>query len=195
MTIGPATPGYFDIDFYERVQQVVQSWKVLDLLDGEAEPGEEARRACERLVYQEARLIDQGRLDEWLELFTEQSAYWLPADVTFRNPATTVSWEFNDRRRMEERVERLMTGKAYSQIPPTRTTHSYTNIEQVQVNDDEIHLLCNFIVNTSRPEGARVLSGWNGFILQRVNDEWMIELKRVNLLDADGPQGNLSFFL
>lgn len=195
MTIEGATPGYFDIGFYERIQRIVQSWKVLDLLDGELDPDEETRRACERLVYQEARLIDQGRLDEWLDLYTEQSAYWLPADVLLRDPAVTVSWEFNDRRRMEERVDRLMTGKAYSQMPPTRSTHSYTNVEQVQVADDEVHLLCNFMVNTSRPEGARLLSGWNGFILKRIEDQWMIELKRVNLLDADGPQGNLSFFL
>ncbi len=96
---------------------------------------------------------------------------------------------------MEERVERLLTGKAYSQLPPTRTTHSYTNIELLAVSATEVHAICNFMLNTHRPDGNRLLSGWNGFILQLVDNKWLIELKRVNLLDADGPQNNLSFFL
>jgi ethylbenzene dioxygenase beta subunit len=150
---------------------------------------------CRALLYQEARLIDRGRLDDWLDLFSDSACYWLPADASGLNPAETVSWEFNDRRRMEERVERILTGKAYSQLPPTRTTHNYTNIELIAVSDDEVHALCNFMINTHRPEGNRLLSGWNGFILKRQDAAWLIDLKRVNLLDADAPQGNLSFFL
>lgn len=195
MTVPGAQPGYFDLDFYARIQRAVRSWMTMDAIPADSRLSPEAEWQCRALLLQEARLIDQGRLDDWLDLFTDTGCYWLPADVAQLDPATTVSWEFNDRRRMEERVERLLTGKAYSQIPPTRTTHSYTNIELIGVSDEEVHALCNFMINTHRPEGNRLLSGWNGFILKSDGDGWLIEMKRVNLLDADSPQGNLSFFL
>lgn len=195
MTVPGARPGYFDLDFYARIQRAVRSWMTMDAIPADSRLSSEAEWQCRALLLQEARLIDQGRLDDWLDLFTDTGCYWLPADAAQLDPATTVSWEFNDRRRMEERVERLLTGKAYSQMPPTRTTHSYTNIELIGVSDDEVHALCNFMINTHRPEGNRLLSGWNGFILKSDGDGWLIEMKRVNLLDADSPQGNLSFFL
>jgi ethylbenzene dioxygenase subunit beta len=195
MTIPEATSGYFDLDFYNRMHQTVRSWATMDAIPESMRLSAETEWQCGALLYHEARLIDQGRLDDWLDLFTDNACYWLPADASELNPAKTVSWEFNDRRRMEERVERILTGKAYSQLPPTRTTHSYTNIELMAVSDDEIHALCKFMINTHRPEGNRLLSGWNGFILKRQGASWLIDLKRVNLIDADAPQGNLSFFL
>lgn len=195
MTIPGAQPGYFDLDFYNRMHRIVRSWVAMDAIPAGARLPAQTEWQCQALLFHEARLIDRGRLDDWLDLFTDNGCYWLPADAAQLNPATTVSWEFNDRRRMEERVERILTGKAYSQMPPTRTTHSYTNIELLAVSDEEVHALCNFTINTHRPEGNRLLSGWNGFILKRDGDDWLIELKRVNLLDADRPQGNLSFFL
>lgn len=195
MSVPGAQPGYFDLAFYARVQRAVRAWVTMDAIAEHARLSPEEEWQCRALLMQEARLLDQGRLDDWLALFTDSGCYWLPADTAQCDPATTVSWEFNDRRRMEERVERLLTGKAYSQIPATRTTHSYTNIELFRVSDEEVHALCNFMINTHRPDGNRLLSGWNGFILRADGDEWLIDMKRVNLLDADGPQGNLSFFL
>jgi len=195
MSIPGAQPGYFDRDFYGDLHRIVRSWVTMDEIPANARPAPETEWQCRALLLHEARLIDRGRLDDWLSLFTDSACYWLPADASQMDPATTVSWELNDRRRMEERVERILTGKAYSQLPPTRTTHSYTNIELLAVSEDEVHAICNFMINTHRPEGNRLLSGWNGFILKRSGEDWLIELKRVNLLDADGPQGNLSFFL
>ncbi len=29
-------------------------------------------------IYDEARLIDEKRLDEWFELFTDDAIYWMP---------------------------------------------------------------------------------------------------------------------
>ncbi|KWV94045.1 aromatic-ring-hydroxylating dioxygenase subunit beta [Erythrobacter sp. AP23] len=195
MEITGAQPGYFDLEYYRRIQRIVGSWMELDEISSDDQPPAEVAEECRALLLHEARLIDRHQLDDWLDLFTDDAAYWLPADASQLDPASTVSWEFNDRRRMEERVERILTGKAYSQIPPTRTTHCYTNIELLAVSENEVHALCNFILNTHRPKGGRLLSGWNGFILRCEEGRWLIELKRVNLLDADAPQGNLSFFL
>ena len=32
----------------------------------------------EQFLYHEARLLDEQRLEEWLELFTDDATYWVP---------------------------------------------------------------------------------------------------------------------
>ena len=122
MTIVPAVmAGYFDLAFYAAMHERVARWRALTTIPEEQLPAGADRLACERLLLAEARLIDSGQLNEWLALYTDDCAYWLPTDVHGADPGKVVSWEFNDRRRLEERVERLATGRAFSQHPITRT--------------------------------------------------------------------------
>jgi ethylbenzene dioxygenase beta subunit len=197
---GPAaTPGYFDLDYYRRVHALARSWRELRQIPADRLPTEADRAACERLLFAEARLIDSGRLEAWLDLYTLDCGYWVPTDVDGADPAHIVTWEFNDRRRLEERVERLATGRAFSQIPVTRTTHLYTNIEMLTGGEgagaDEIQAICNFLIQTNLNGRASQRAGWNGFLLRRTQVGWRIVLKRVALFDADLPQINNSFTL
>lgn len=185
----------FSLDWYNRVQAIVEFWKELDEIPEEYRASNESRAAAKRLLFTEARLLDQERLEEWLELFTDDAAYWIPADNEERDPQTTISWEMNDRRRLEERVERLATERAYSQAPTTRTAHLYTNIEVMAFGSDVLHVLCKFMIQTSLVGHLTPRAGWNGFILRKVDDEWHIAMKRISLFDADHPQENNSFTL
>ena len=36
------------------------------------------RQEAEDFLYAEGRLLDEGRLEEWLKLFTEDGFYWIP---------------------------------------------------------------------------------------------------------------------
>ena len=191
----PAVAGYFDLDYYRSMQTLVQSWRSLTLIPDDRLPSLDDRAACERLLSAEARLIDSGKLEAWLELYTLDCAYWLPTDVDGADPARIVSWEFNDRRRLEERVERLATGRAFSQIPVTRTTHLYTNIEMMTSGADIMEVLCNFLIQTILGGRASQRAGWNGFLLRRTDIGWRILLKRIGMFDADQPQDNNSFTL
>lgn len=196
MTIVPAVlAGYFDLDFYAAMHERVARWRSLTTVPDERLPAEADRLACERLLVAEARLIDSGQLDAWLTLYTDDCAYWLPTDVHGADPGKFVSWEFNDRRRLEERVERLATGRAFSQHPVTRTTHLYTNFEMMTTGPDEMEVLCNFLIQTSLSGKQSQRAGWNGFVLRRTDAGWRIVLKRIGLFDADLPQDNNSFTL
>jgi ethylbenzene dioxygenase beta subunit len=192
-----ATPRahYFDLDYYREVLALFRTWQEISFVPEDRLPSPEQRQACERLLFAEARLIDSGRLGEWLTLYTEDCAYWLPTDVGLLDPAATVSWEFDDRRRLEERVERLATGRAYSQIPPTRTAHLYTNMEMMTHGEHEVLVLCNFMIHTNRLGRVGQRAGWCGFLLRLTASGWRIVIKRINLLDADHPQDNNSFTL
>lgn len=188
-------PGYFDLHYYAAVIALFRSWREISIVPAARAPSDAQRRACEALLYAEARLIDSGRLKDWLDLYTGDCGYWLPTDVEMNNPAANVSWEFNDRRRLEERVERLATGRAFSQIPTTRTAHLYTNIEMMTQGEREMLVFCNFLIHTHRLERVGQRAGWCGFLLRLTDDGWRIVIKRINLLDADLPQDNNSFTL
>jgi benzoate/toluate 1,2-dioxygenase beta subunit len=191
--------GYFDLGHYEKLVETVAAWRGLGEIPADALPSAETYAACCRLLYAEARLLDNERLADWLGLFTQDCVYWLPTDVEGRDPRVTVTWEMNDRRRLEERVERLSTGRAYSQAPPTRLTHLYTNIEVMMVPSadgaETVHVLCQFLIQTNLVGRVTQRSGWNGYVLRRVGDAWRIVVKRINLYDADLPQDNNSFTL
>ena len=86
-------------------------------------------KEIEAILYKEARLINEDQLDEWLDLFTQNSVYWVPCNDNDIDPETHVSMIYDDRNRMEERVWRLQTGLAYGQQPRSKTRHLITNIE------------------------------------------------------------------
>ena len=194
-TLVPPTVGYFDLPHYQWLVDLVQGWRSLGEIPPERVPTAEDHASVSRFLHFEARLLDAARLPEWLDLFTDDCVYWLPTDVDGADPRTMVTWEMNDRRRLEERVERLGTGRAYSQAPPTRTTHLYTNVETLTAGESEVHVLCTFLIQTHLAGRISQRSGWNGYVLRRAGASWQIVVKRISLFDADLPQDNNSFTL
>ena len=192
---GRIAPGYFDLGYYERVWTTVRDWRRMTEIPEDRLPARDDYEAVVRLLHAEARLLDAERLEDWLGLFTQDCAYWLPADNDIGDPRKVVSWEFNDRRRLEERVERLGTGRAHSQAPPTRAAHLYANIEAMTAGPDGMHVLCNFLIQTNFAGHASSRAGWNGYILRKEAGRWRIVLKRISMYDADLPQENNSFTL
>jgi benzoate/toluate 1,2-dioxygenase beta subunit len=194
-TLVSTAPDYFSLGHYQALHETVKSWRELGEIPPDRLPAPADHAAICRFLHLEARLIDSGRLAQWLDLFSEDCVYWLPADVHGADAASIVSWEMNDRRRLEERVERLATGRAYSQAPPTRTVHLYTNIETLAAGDNLYHALCQFLIHTNLDGRVSQRAGWNGYILRHTDQGWRIVMKRINLFDADMPQNNNSFTL
>ncbi len=89
----------------------------------EAAPDETIR--AQSFLTREARQIDEGRFNDWLELFTDDCLYWVPVTPGGGDPTTEVSHAFDDRRRLTDRVYWLRTGLAFSRDPrvPDPTRH------------------------------------------------------------------------
>ncbi len=186
---GPST--YVDDALYERLLQIAAQWSEAGL----AVPAPQAATVT-ALLNQECRLLDDGRFEEWLNLFVEECIYWIPSDVVPQDPRREITWELQDRRRLEDRVARIRTGHAFSQIPPTRTRHCLSNIEIWAFGADELRVRTNLTIHTYRKGEQQTLPCMGGYVLQRqAEDDWLIELKQINLIDADQAQGNISFFL
>jgi 3-phenylpropionate/cinnamic acid dioxygenase small subunit len=85
----------------------------------------------------EAWLLDERKLKEWLDLFTEDVLYFMPRrkNVPRRElhreltPLGDLAILEEDKRYLEMRVARLDTGMAWAEDPPSRTRHLIGNLE------------------------------------------------------------------
>lgn len=148
------------------------------------------------LLMREAWLLDEGWLQEWLDLFTPTCLYWVPATPGGGDPRREVSIAFDDRRRLEDRVHWLNTGYVWSQLPPSRTRRLVTNVEVLPGRHaDELQVRSNFAIFEIRPGSQRTFAGWNGHVLQETDDGLRIKIKQVNLLDSDQAHRHLTIVL
>lgn len=182
---------YLNDDYYDRLVEISTNWTNV----GEPVPQPQFHEVV-TILNRECRLLDDDKLEDWLDLFVEECVYWIPSDVPPQDPRRAITWEINDRRRLEDRVARLRTGLAWSQLPPTRTRRCLSNIEIWSIDDNELRVRANLSIHTYRKGEHRTLACMVGYVLQRQRDAgWLIELKQINLLDADQSQGNISFVL
>src|SRR6202035_3857497 len=85
----------------------------------------------------EAWLLDERKLKEWLDLFTDDVLYFMPRrkNVPRREshreltPLGDLAILEEDKRYLEMRVARLDTGMAWAEDPPSRTRHLIGNLE------------------------------------------------------------------
>lgn len=141
----------------------------------------------------EARLIDEGRFNDWLEHFTDDCLYWVPVTAGGGDPTTEVSHAFDDRRRLTDRVYWLRTGLAFSQIPASRTRRVIGNVETtVDPATGEQLVRSNVVVHEFRAGVTKTYPGWYGHVLRKTEGGWRIKLKQINLLDSDQVHENLT---
>lgn len=65
-------------------------------------------------VYHEARLIDERRFPEWLDLFAEDGMYWMPLEWNQQDEWLTTSLMHEDKLMLRVRVERLEGERTFS---------------------------------------------------------------------------------
>lgn len=152
-----------------------------------------ARGQAEAFLYREARLVDEGRFNDWLDLFSDDCVYWVPITPGSGDPRVEVSHAFDDRRRLTDRAHWLRSGLAYCQIPRSRTRRLITNVE---VFDDPTtgvrYLRSNVLITEFRAGVTKLYSGWCGHVLRPVNGSWEIVVKQMNLLDSEHGHENLT---
>ena len=81
-----------------------------------------ARDEFRRLLEREARYLDQLRYDEWLALYTPECVYWVPSTPKAGDPRREISVMFDDRRRLEDRIYRMRTGRPITQVTSSGLT-------------------------------------------------------------------------
>lgn len=127
-------------------------------------------------LYREARLLDQRQWNDWLDMFTSDCEYWVPAwksehEMT-SDPAREISLIYYDSRAgLEDRVWRAQEGGAISATPLPRTAHMISNIELVELTEN----------------GARFRSAWVAHIfdLRHNQSKTFFGFYQHNLIEMD----------
>jgi dibenzofuran dioxygenase beta subunit len=145
----------------------------------------------EQFLFREASLLDEFRLHEWVELFTDDVRYWMPVVETVAEPLSVEEAECSmmaiyddDKNFLKRRVSRLDTGLAHAEQPRSRTRHLLSNVRitDVQRGDELTTLtaLSNFIVFQSRFESSdHFFVGRREDRLQKRAEQWKIAQRRI----------------
>jgi len=179
-------------------------------------PDERLLREVEQFLYREARLLDSRQFRDWLELFTDDVRYWMTnrtnrypkhsKAISILDPVRYVEDDIGaddelaildeDKETLTARVDRLDTGMAWAEDPPSRTRHMIANIEvEPGESAEELRVYSNFIVYRSRAASEEdFYVGGREDVLRRVGGALKIARRRLvldqNVLSAK----NVSIF-
>lgn len=156
-----------------------------------------SRQEVEDLLYQEAALLDEWRLDEWLELLTADATYEIPpTDVPEGDSRNTLFIIADDAVRIKSRVKQLLGKSAWSENPRSRTRRMISNVRVVGAEGEHILVTANFAVHRMRCESVDTYIGHYNYRLVRDGSKLKIKERRA-ILDNEAlrPHGKISFIL
>jgi len=145
------------------------------------------RAAFEEFLFREAALLDARRFRDWMALFADDGAYWVPAVPEQASPFDQASLFYDDRELMKTRVDRLDHPLIHVQTPPSRTAHLVGNVivEQADATKGEFVVGSTVIMVEYRDDAQRVFAGRQHHRLRVVGDGFRIVQKRVDLINCD----------
>jgi 3-phenylpropionate/cinnamic acid dioxygenase small subunit len=146
-------------------------------------------------VRHEARLIDEQRFDEWLDLFTDDARYWMPLELGQTDPVLHNNLYYDDKVLLRIRVERLKSAKTYSQKPKSRCHHLLQEPVVEQSDNGVVQTWTPFHYVETRLDEQTLFAGWARHTLVTLNGTLRIRLKRVDLVNCDSAFGNIQLFM
>ena len=146
----------------------------------------DAREGFEQFLFHEARLLDDRRFRDWMNLFTEDGTYWVPAVPEQDSPFDQASLFYDDRDLMQTRIARLEHPRIHVQTPPSRTAHLVGNVV-VEQDDGEAASIGSLRPsswwNTATTNSASLPAANPSSAPRRRN--FRIVQKRVDLINCD----------
>jgi p-cumate 2,3-dioxygenase beta subunit len=148
-------------------------------------------------LYKEALLLDEWDLTEWAALFTDDGTYRVPPlgdpDADAR---ISLFFIHDDRKRIQDRAERLLKKEAHVEYPHSTTLRNYHNITVDGLDSDVITAACNFTVHRTKREVVDTFIGRSIYELVQQDGQLRIKNKKVVLkLDSLRPHGKISLIL
>ena len=148
-------------------------------------------------VMREARMLDEHRFEEWLDLFTDDGLYWMPLEWGQTDARLQSSLMYEDKLLLRIRVERLKGNRTFSQKPKSRCHHvlQLTAIDRRDDVNGAYALYTPFHYVETRLDEQTLYAGWARHDLLLVDRQLKIKLKRVDLVNCDAAFGNIQLFM
>lgn len=141
-----------------------------------------------QLLDLEARYLNRADLENWIKLYTDDGIYWMPLDAEQTDPEEHDSIFYEDRTLMEIRKRNYGHRLSMSMQYPIRSSRIISDVH-LQSHDPATG---NCIVNSSfqavilYKEQCLYAGTYQHHLVRRESD-YLISLKRVDLLNADMP--------
>lgn len=152
----------------------------------------------------EAYLLEESRLHEWLDLFTEDVRYWMPVRESVQGSKADTAEDdefafrlFDDHfESLQLRVERLATDLAHTENPASIVQRFVTNV-RIEETDQahEIKAHSNFIIFQLRHDvHESMYVGKRIDTLRQVEGQWKIAARKIVLAQKVLPRALALFF-
>lgn len=141
-------------------------------------------REIQVLLTQQAVMLDARRWNQWMELFTEDGVYWMPAAPEQTDWASQPSIFAEDRLLMEVRANRLMHPNAWSQAAQWATHHLLGAVIVEQAAADSVSTYTPFQMMEVRRDRVRHFGGSYRHHLIKQAGQWKVRLQRVDMFNA-----------
>jgi benzoate/toluate 1,2-dioxygenase subunit beta len=151
--------------------------------------GGDTLRAVEQFLYRQADLLDQRHWDRYIELFTDDGFYWMPAAPEQTTGEGVPSIFYEDRNMMRVRMKRVTHPHAWSQAPDWGTNHLVSNvvIEREDAKSGDIVVRSRFHMMEFRRDASRHFAGSYIHHLRRAGAGFRIKQQRVDMVNGQGP--------
>lgn len=149
-------------------------------------------------LYHDAELLDTWQLKAWLDLFTPDCRYLVPAtDRPDGDPNEDLFLIQDDHFLLSERVDGLVKGTAWAESPRSTTHRIIANVRARALTDGDVEARANFLVHRIHRGQLDVFPGRFDLVLVPGGPAgFTIRLRRAVLaLDMLRPQGRLSILL
>jgi benzoate/toluate 1,2-dioxygenase beta subunit len=146
-------------------------------------------RTIEVFLQDEANLLDQGRFEDWMALFTPDGYYWVPVVPDQQSFLDHVSLFYDDRPMMEARILRLRHPRNQANIPPGRALRMVGHVRLDQGNSapGQWRVRSKLVMVEARRGEKRIFAGDVEHDLRLIDGALRIGWKKVVLVDCDQP--------
>ncbi|QTH23431.1 phenylpropionate dioxygenase [Rhizorhabdus wittichii] len=158
--------------------------------------------AVSRFLSYEAKLLDERRFTEWLDLLDEAMIYEVPLRVARTNYGDETSagghHVFDNKSRLRARVARLMSGHCWAESPPSRTVRVVGSILVEKADEDDlVHVESALILYRQRndPNPGEILSARRQDSFKLTGDGPILTKRRALIADSVIRSPNLDVFL
>ncbi len=159
----------------------------------------DARGNLERLfefVYDEARLIDDKRFDDWYDLFTDDGIYWMPLTRDQPDGINHTSLLYEDKLLLKVRIERLKSPRSFSQHQPSFCQHILQQpvLESTDTDAGVWVTRTPFVYVESQGDTQLLLAGVNRLHIVEHDGRLRVRLKKVDLIMREAALPSIQLF-
>ena len=145
--------------------------------------------AAAEFLFEEARLLDERRWHEWLELYSDNVVFWVPAYTDQSELVTEPELQINliyitSKKGLDERIFRIETGASVASTPTPRTCHLITNVVVTGLDHGEVAVRANWqVASYSNDRGSVLRNGHYQFLLLGEPGNFQIARKKIVMLE------------